>query len=152
MAWEMTEQDFNSVGHLLPEGAIDIIQVIGPDAAYQLIKRWGGINLPVGMNKTRAGKMLHAKLAEEIGEENAGKISRVYGGQRFLWIPKCQDAMRELRNRQIRAKLDIMTMRDKLGMPEAVRQIAIEYNLTDRQVWNISKLPDIEPSPQINLI
>ncbi len=148
----MTEQDFNSVGHLLPEGAIDIIQVIGPDAAYQLIKRWGGINLPVGMNKTRAGKMLHAKLAEEIGEENAGKISRVYGGQRFLWIPKCQDAMRELRNRQIRAKLDIMTMRDKLGMPEAVRQIAIEYNLTDRQVWNISKLPDIEPSPQINLI
>ena len=105
------------------------------------------------MNKTRAGQQLHARLAEEVGEEAAGKISRIYGQQRFLWVPKCQEALRELRNRQIRARLDDLTMRqDALSMPWAVKQLALEYDLTDRQIWYIAKETDIEPDPQMALI
>ena len=149
MAWSLSEKDFDDVRHLLPDGAVDLIQVVGADAAYRLIKRWGGTSLPVGMNKTRNGKILHAKLAEEIGEENALKIGRIFGRQRFLWVPKCQEALRELRNRQIRARLDELTMGGGIySMPEAVRKTAVEYDLTDRQIWYIAKQADIEASPQ----
>ncbi|MCS4534261.1 Mor transcription activator family protein [Neisseria montereyensis] len=152
MAWSLTEQEFDNVRHLLPDGAIDLIQVVGADAAYRMIKRWGGTSLPVGMNKTRNGKILHANLAEEIGEENALKIGRLFGKQRFLWVPKCQDALREVRNRKIRAQIDDLTMRGSYSMPEAVRKIAVEYNLTDRQIWYIAKQTDIDASPQMALI
>lgn len=152
MAWSLNKKDFDEVRHLLPDGAIDLIQVVGADAAYRLIKRWGGTSLPVGMNKTRNGKILHANLAEEIGEENALKISRIFGRQRFLWVPKCQDALREVRNRKIRAQIDDLTMRGSYSMPEAVRKIAVEYNLTDRQIWYIAKQADVDASPQMALI
>lgn len=150
MNWDLTEEDFAAVRHLLPESVVVLMQIVGAEAAFKLVKRFGGINLPVGMNKTRAGKILHARLAEEVGEENAAKIGRVYGGQRFLWLPRCQDAMRELRNRQIRAKLDRLTMDREAphSMPEAVRAVALEYGLTDRRVWYIAKETDIEPAPQ----
>ena len=153
MAWDLTEKEIESVKHLLPESMVLLMQVIGAQATYKLVRRWGGINLPVGMNKTRAGQQLHARLAEEVGEEAAGKISQIYGQQRFLWVPKCQEALRELRNRQIRARLDDLTMRqDALSMPWAVKQLALEYDLTDRQIWYIAKETDIEPDPQMALI
>lgn len=149
MAWNVSAEDFEAVKHMLPDSMLELMQVIGFDATYTLVKRFGGINIPVGMAKTPAGKVLHARLSEEIGEDNAYKVSRIFGHQRFLWVPKCQDAMRELRNRKIRAELDRLTMRPhNYSMPTAVRTVALDFGLTERQIWYIAKETDIQEAEQ----
>ena len=148
-----TEAELRAMSAALPENAVLLAQVVGWEATFKLVKRWGGINIPVGMNKTRAGKILHAKLAEEIGEAAAGKISRLFGKQKFLWIPKCEDALRKIRDRKIRAELDRLTDKENgYSMPEAVRETALAFGLTDRRIWYIAKEPDFEPDTQPSLL
>ncbi|EFC86930.1 hypothetical protein NEIMUCOT_06660, partial [Neisseria mucosa ATCC 25996] len=99
--WEMTEQDFEDVKHLLPHSVVAMITVIGLEAAFHMVKVWGGTNYPISNRRrnTRQSRILHAQLVEDIGEEAAGRLERAYVGQPFLAIPRCWDAMRELRNR-----------------------------------------------------
>ena len=57
--------------------------------------------------------------------------------------------MRELRNRKIRAELDRLTMRPhNYSMPTAVRTVALDFGLTERQIWYIAKETDIQESKQ----
>ena len=102
--WEMTEQDFEDVKHLLPHSVVAMITVIGLEAAFHMVKVWGGTNYPISNRRrnTRQSRILHEQLVEDIGEEAAGRLERAYVGQPFLAIPRCWDAMRELRNRFIR--------------------------------------------------
>ena len=49
--------------------------------------------MPVGQNKTKQGKVLHAVLSEYVGEAAAAKIETAYAGQYKIQIPKCYDVM-----------------------------------------------------------
>jgi len=111
VSWEMTEQDFEDVKHLLPQSVVAMITVIGLEATFHMVKVWGGTNYPISNRRrnTRQSRILHAQLVEDIGEEAAGRLERAYAGQPFLAIPRCWDAMRELRNRFIRRQYDAMS-------------------------------------------
>jgi len=71
--FSMTEADFADIRHLLPESVLGMIQVAGLEAAFALIKRYGGTHFPIGKNQTKAGKLLHAMLADEVGDEAAAR-------------------------------------------------------------------------------
>ncbi|SUA94216.1 integral membrane protein [Neisseria mucosa] len=88
--WEMTEQDFEDVKHLLPHSVVAMITVIGLEAAFHMVKVWGGTNYPISNRRrnTRPKPILHAQLVEDIGEEAAGRLERAYVGQPFLAIPR----------------------------------------------------------------
>lgn len=83
--WEMTEQDFEDVKHLLPHSVVAMITVIGLEATFHMVKVWGGTNYPISNRRrnTRQSRILHAQLVEDIGEEAAGRLERAYVGQPF---------------------------------------------------------------------
>ena len=149
--FSMTEADFADIRHLLPESVLGMIQVAGLEAAFALIKRYGGTHFPIGKNQTKAGKLLHAMLADEVGDETAARLGRVYASQRSLWLPKCEGALLELRDRYIRRQFDELTGRDRyrLTAQQATRSLALAHNLTQRRIWDILKQPDKTPETAV---
>lgn len=143
----MSEQDFADIRHLLPDSVLGLMQVAGEEHTFTLIRRFGGTNIPVGKNYQKSGKALHAMLAEEVGEEAALRIGAAYGSQRMVWIPKCEHATRELRDRFIRRRFDELTGAPDCTMASyaAVRLLAREHDLTERWVWAILKNTDQLP-------
>lgn len=143
MNWEMTEQDFKDVGHLLPESVVALITVAGVEAVLHLVKNYGGTNFPVSNRKrnSRQSLALHAMLAEEVGEEAACRIENAYGDAPYIHIPRCLGAMLELRNRFIRRQYDEMTAAGASDLI-AVRDLSLAHRLACRQIRYILKDTD----------
>ncbi len=148
MAYErLSEQDFKDFSHLLPASVTALITVAGFEAAFVLVKHLGGTVMPVGQNKTKQGKVLHAVLSEYVGEAAAEKIETAYAGQYKIQIPKCYDVMLAIRNRAIRRDFDHYTREGRMSSNLAINNLALDYNLAARRVWDILKLPDAVPAP-----
>lgn len=104
---------------ILPYVVQDIAHLIGLAAALKLVEHYKGTSMWVpGQFKPD-----HV-LVKIIGHEPALKLIEAYGGE-CLEIPKCDDAVRAVRNGQIK-------LSDK-----SQAQLAREYNLTVRQIRNI---------------
>lgn len=142
----------NEVLHLLPETARTLIRLVGLTATMRLVEAWPGIKFPVSKNQRRDGAIRFEMLAEIVGVEAAETITRHFGGD-VLNIPKCQDALRELQHRQIRAEFDSIT-REHTAV-YAVTQLALQHRLADRTIWRILKQLDstvqAEGDKQLNL-
>ena len=83
------------------------------------------------------------KLMDAVGEEAAGRLERAYAGQPFLAIPRCWDAMRELRNRFIRRQYDAMSA-EGLSDLVIVRELVLAHRLSTRNIRYILKEADRE--------
>ena len=144
------EEEFLGLAHLLPDSIKELILVIGFDATFLLIKHYPGTYFPIGKNITKNGRVLHAALAEVIGEENADRVEIAFQAQRKLAIPKCDGVIQELRNRKIRQDFDQLTKNMTASM--AVDNLAIDNNLAVRWIWKILKEVDAEPAKDANQI
>lgn len=145
-----TEQDLSQLRHLLPPTFEQLIVVAGDEAAFTLVRHYSGTHIPIGQNKTKAGKVLHAMLAEAVGEDIALKIEAAYATQRKIYIPKCESAVLELRDRLIRRQYDDFVLNHRMTDMLAVNNLAREHNLTDRQIRNIIKQADRLPENTVN--
>lgn len=149
------EQDFDTLRELLPESVLQIVRIAGVAAAVALVRHYGGTFFPMGQSKNKFGKILFAALAEVVGNEQAERLSRAFATQRGLYIPKCDTALIELRDRQIRRDFDTLTGQQPHTMPAylAARNLAREYRLSERQIWRILKQLDsvCQPPPQSSL-
>ncbi len=137
---------FNDIAHLLPESFIALMTVGEAGAAFTLLQHYAGTHIPIGKNKTKAGKMLHAALTEVLEESIVNKIETAYASQRKLWIPKCDAALRELRDRYIRQQFDEMTQ--TMSATLAVSNLVYQHKMTDRHIWRILKEPDRLPDDE----
>lgn len=127
------------VEYLLPEMARLIATLIGLPRTLSLIEAWGGTTFPVSKNKRRDGQIRYDALAEVVGVEAADILTRHFGGE-VLAIPRCAAAMREVRDRMIRAEFDVMT-REHAAL-FAANQLARKYQMTERNVWLVLKKAD----------
>lgn len=122
----------------LPQSLREMAQIIGVTHALTLARHFGGVRLYVPVTMTA-----EHMIARLIGFEAACRLAREYGGQPDLWIPRAQGwAMRALlgqRNAEIRAKR-------KRGA--SLRQLAMEYALTERRIYTIIKARDGEEPPR----
>lgn len=73
--------------------------------------------------------MVKSNLVALLGEEKATILMRHYGGERVA-LARCHSALRDVRDREIIAKYDS-------GISAA--RLAIEYEMTERNVRNILK-------------
>ena len=145
---EFSEDDFRDVQHLIPEAFWAVVRVVGVSNAWDLVRHWGGTFFPVGQNRRGAGKKLHAVLVEIVGtEELVQQLETMYLAERGFYVPKCEDAFREMRDRAIRRDFDRLTGQKLYPMKAylAVRNLALDYGLTERRVWEIMKNTDIAP-------
>ncbi|WP_241768582.1 Mor transcription activator family protein [Mannheimia haemolytica] len=89
--------EFESVEHYLPETVKEIVGVIGLPATEKLIKAFGGFSFQFSN-----GKVYFNKLKEVLGQDDAVKL-QAYMGACEVYLPRCETALRMLRNQQIYA-------------------------------------------------
>lgn len=109
-----------------PVNLLEVIELIGEAAALKLVEDFGGqtIRIPALRN-------VHADhvLAHCIGLEALTALANADGG-RWLYVAKCDQSLRLRRNREIAERYS-----PPHNVP--VAQLAREYGLSDRQIWNI---------------
>lgn len=142
----ITKDDFAGIAGLLSPLILELVEVLGAQAAYTLLSAHGGTTINVNQCAQSRGAATHAYLAELIGDRAADKLAATYGRYHRLYIPRCAAALRELRNRRIRASFDALTLRAGLTEPAAVMQLALEFGLSDRNVRRIVATLDT-PAP-----
>ena len=76
-AQAMIAKHIDRFAHLLPASVTSLITVAGFEAALVLVKHLGGTVMPVGQNKTKQGKVLHAVLSEYYGETRQDIMPRI---------------------------------------------------------------------------
>lgn len=134
------EQDFEAVTHLLPDSVRALITLIGFDATLDLVRALGGTTYPLRQGRTKSTESGSAYLAEIVGDAAAEKMVLAMAPCN-LFVPKCDTALLELRDRKIRRQFDRQTA---AGVPayQAANDLAMAYRLTDRHIWRVLKKPD----------
>lgn len=112
----------------LPKSVRDIIELVGLHPAMALVREFPGNIIKVPTGSVEDGKM-RMRLIGLMGPEAADKFIATYGGER-LAIPRCVEAMRDERDRQIIGDYDA-------GKP--VSSLAFQFGLTERQIRTILK-------------
>ncbi|MFC3874434.1 hypothetical protein [Neisseria musculi] len=102
--FKITKENLHLVIDYMPEAFHKLSVVIGEDMALKLFEKYRGINLPIGKNKTAAGRLLHQKLIEVIGENAANKFTFAFAmsSAKFFNIPRCIKDKQVLRDIQIK--------------------------------------------------
>ncbi len=108
--------DFSAVKHLLPDSVQALITVIGFNETLEL-------TYPLRQGYTKNSQSRVAYLEEIIGSEATGRLVEAMAPCN-LFIPRCETALYELRNRKIRSQFDRQTAG---GTPayEAVNDLAL---------------------------
>lgn len=133
------------MGQMLPETVQLIAGLIGLPKTVKLVEVLGGTTFPVSKNQTRMGEIRYQALVEVVGVDAADTLTRHFGGD-ALYVPRCAEALRYLRDRAICEEFDVESR--KVGSNAAVNNLALKYKLTDRWIWEILKSTDCSESPQ----
>lgn len=128
---------------LLPPTIRELVEEVGLIPAMALVEHFGGITLNVPLGGTKVGQAVLDNLASRIGENAANLIAARYGGTR-LYIPNCKQSLK--RARDSRMLEDKKAMRESgASEKEIVRTLSRRYNLSDRYVWRILRMPGAPP-------
>lgn len=130
----MQEVDLSRVRHLLPETMVQIVDTIGVKAALDLVKAIGGARFKFGKGKNDTPRL--NMLFTAIGEEKTYELLRVFGGEE-LYVPRCEEALRELRNEQFRSEFFDLTERQGMSRLMAMSALCPRYQISDRTGYNI---------------
>ncbi|EGT81166.1 mor transcription activator family protein [Haemophilus quentini] len=118
----------------LPEIVQDIAEIIGLENLENFLKQFGG----VVFNFTK-GKGYFPILEQTLGTELANKLQAFFSGEKNVYIPRCNVALRVLRNARIKADFDYYTQEQGLSARKTMLQLAPKYQLSDRALWQIIK-------------
>lgn len=115
----------------LPQTAQRLVQLVGWEKTFALLRALGGVSFPVpmGANNNPSGAKRFATLAEIVGEVGAATIVEEYGGD-VLYIPNIKTA---LRRAWARAVVDFYSAGATL------EETALAFGLTSRRVSYICK-------------
>ncbi len=141
----ITEENYPQVKHLIPPMMYELISIIGLKPTLTLIQHRGGQTLEIHKGKTKASARKMAELAEIIGWPAVEKLINCYSTGRRIAVSNCKKATTYLKHKEILARFDELTAEKPNGEAMtaylAARKLAIEFNLTERQIWLISKKP-----------
>lgn len=127
--------DLEQVKALLPESVQQIADLIGYPATARLLDVLGGTTFPVGKGLRAMGATRAALLKQTVGEDNAALLVKNFGGE-VLYLPRCDRALRELRNRSFLDEFN--QLRDNgISSLMAMTQLCPKYGFSDRFAWGI---------------
>lgn len=131
----MKRQTYDSMT-IYPVSLDQVLEAIGEADTLKLVQLLGGTTqrLP----STRNISTDH-KIAQIIGQPALQKLVAAVGAARYVYLPRCADGLRQLRDRQI-------VRQYSEGAP--VEQLALENGLSDRQIWAILKKTDMEDNQE----
>lgn len=127
--------DIEQVKALLPESVQQIAELIGYPATARLLDKLGGTTFPIGKGLRALGAARATLLRETIGEENAQLLVKNFGGE-VLYLPRCDRALRELRNRAF--LYEFAQLRDSgISSLMIMTQLCPKYGFSDRFAWGL---------------
>lgn len=112
----------------IPETLAEVVDAIGWDPAAQLARTLGGtcVYVPERMTPEHV-------LVRVLGHKAAYTLAETFGGEQIT-VPRCARALRNARNRQLRSRRDA---------GHSISSLALRYDMTMRQVYNV--LAETEP-------
>ncbi len=136
--------DLSQLQELLPENVRDMVARIGLPATLVVVDRLGGTTWRVAEGKTPEGEAKRAALADLVGSEIEELLHREYAGDEF-YLARCHAAVQRWRNIEINQRFE-QGVREGVTARTLVAELAREYKLSDRRVWDILKqhLPPVE--------
>lgn len=135
----------------LPKSAQNLIALIGLPSTLRLVDTHGGITVNLYNSETSLTRM-----GETVGRENAERLLKFYGNAPFT-VPLCMHALKSVRNAEILAEFDRLTMKEKLSARASVMRITRRFtpHIHERTIWRILKTPpEVKPADprQMSLI
>ncbi|MGK4344016.1 Mor transcription activator family protein [Ectopseudomonas oleovorans] len=131
------------VRELLPVQVRDIADLIGLPDTLRLVEHLGGTTWDFAKGRNRHGQIRIAALGDILGEETAARLTSHLGGEK-LYIPKCDAAVRRLRDLEIHRQFE-QGLREGVSANTLVAELARANRLSDRWVWLILKQPMSAP-------
>lgn len=127
--------NLEQVTELLPPAVVQIADLIGFPATEQLLSAFGGTTFPIGKGLRAMGANRAALLRDTIGDEKTHLLIKNFGGE-VLYLPRCDRALRELRNRRFLAEFS--EVRDQgASSLMAMTLLCPKYGFSDRFGWQL---------------
>lgn len=130
-------KDFEKVKSLLPPVVLQLSELIGFPATEKLIKALGGVQLLMAKDLNKIDDVRRKILIDAVGLEKATTIAETFGGE-MIYIPRCDKALRELRNQSLLKDIDNLVMCD-YSIIKAITILCPQYGISSRHAWDIIK-------------
>ncbi|BFU64730.1 Mor transcription activator family protein [Rodentibacter abscessus] len=135
------------VAELLPESVQQMVDLVGFPTVEKIITHFGGATF-----QFTDGIYYFPKLKALIGMESAVKLREVFRGDK-LYIPRCETALRVLRNYRFKADYDELTQAQKKSGRIAMLELCPKYQISDRRGWEIvAQVRNPERSSNLTLL
>lgn len=128
--------ELEQVKSLLPETVLSIAELIGFPATVSLLKVLGGTTFPFGKGVRAAGVARANLLRNAVGVRNAAILMKNFGGEEPLYLPRCDRALRELRNRSFLNEFESLREKD-ISSIQIMIQLCPKYGFSDRFGWGL---------------
>lgn len=132
-------QNLQDAAELLPPVVLEMVNQVGFADTEKIVQIFG-----VSFCFTD-GAVYFPKLAALIGRESAVKLRRYFQSE-VLYIPRCQAALRMLRNQQFQADFYYLTEEMHKSARLAMLELCPKYNISDRYGWKIITSHSSSPS------
>lgn len=136
--------ELERVKSLLPDSVRQIADLIGYPATEKLLQTFGGTTFPVGKGMRAMGATRAELLRQTVGDDNALLLAKNFGGE-VLYLPRCDRALRELRNRAFITEFESM----RCGGVSSLRvmtELCPKYGFSDRFAWGLLAQSKQNPS------
>lgn len=127
--------DLSQVKELLPRNVRDMAARIGLPATLMVVDKLGGTTWRIAEGRNPEGEAKRAALAELVGSEIEEQLHREYAGEE-IYLARCHAAVLRWRNLEIHARFE-QGVREGRTARDLVAELAREYRLSDRWVWEI---------------
>ena len=127
--------NLEQVTELLPSAVIQIADLIGFPATEQLLSAFGGTTFPIGKGLRAMGASRAALLRDTIGDDKTQLLIKNFGGE-VLYLPRCDRALRELRNRRFLAEFAEAREQGSSSLM-AMTFLCPKYGFSDRFGWQL---------------
>ncbi|HDY6876395.1 Mor transcription activator family [Klebsiella pneumoniae] len=121
----------------LPDVAVEVVSQIGINSAMKLFKAFGGTTFPIGKGLRFFGATRARLLQSILNDEEIKKLSFYFSGMP-VYIPRCDNVLREIRNREFLNELAIMR-EDGTSTLIAMILLCPKYGISDRTGWRLLK-------------
>lgn len=125
------QNNLESVAEFLPEIVLEMVDIVGFADTEKLIRAFGGISF-----RFNDGAYYFPLLVNAVGRDSAEKL-RHYFHFEVVYIPRCEVALKVLRNQRFKAEFDYLTQGQHLSKRKAMIELCPKYQISDRQGWTI---------------
>lgn len=127
----------NELMSKLPDVAVEVVSQIGINSAMKLFKAFGGTTFPIGKGLRYFGATRARLLQSILNDEEIKKLSFYFSGTP-VYIPRCNNVLREIRNREFLNEFAIMRQN---GTSTLIAMILLcpKYGFSDRTGWKLLK-------------